>query len=306
MPLRTSSRAMQQSPPMPDSPLHQAILTWYASHRRMLPWRSPGVTPWQVLVSEVMLQQTPVDRVLPVYAKWLEQWPTPAHLAAASPGEAVRTWGRLGYPRRAIRLREAASTIVSRHDGEVPDDHAALLALPGVGTYTAAAVLSFGFGRRQVVLDTNVRRVLARLVLGRAHATRSVTAAERSVAESVTPDRPSIAATWSVATMELGALVCTARAPACHRCPVATCCRWREQGYQAGPRPIRVQRYAGTDRHCRGTLLSVLRDATEPVPQSNLESAWSKPSQRQRSLDSLIADGLVESLPGDRFRLPVR
>jgi A/G-specific adenine glycosylase len=292
---------------MSDSPLHQAILSWYASHRRVLPWRSPGVTAWQVLVSEVMLQQTPVGRVLPVYGKWLEQWPTPAHLAAATPGEAVRIWGRLGYPRRAIRLHGAASAIVSRHGGEVPDDHAALLALPGVGTYTAAAVLSFGYGRRQVVLDTNVRRVLARVVLGRAHATRSVTATERSIAESVTPDRPSVAAAWAVAVMELGALVCTARGPACDRCPVATCCRWRRQGYQASALPpIRAQRYAGTDRHCRGTLLSVLRDATEPVPKSDLESAWSKPRQRERSLDSLIVDGLVESLYDGRFRLPVR
>ena len=306
---RRSTRppAVEQSPPMPDSPLHQAILSWYARHRRALPWRSTGVTAWQVLVSEVMLQQTPVRRVLPVYGEWMSQWPTPAQLAAAAPGEAVRTWGRLGYPRRAIRLHEAASAIVSRHGGEVPDDHSALVALPGVGAYTAAAVLAFGFGRRQVVLDTNVRRVLARMVLGRARATRSVTASERSVAESVTPDRPSVAATWAVAVMELGALVCTARAPACDRCPVATCCRWREQGYQPGPPPpVRAQRYAGTDRHCRGTLLSVLREATEPVPKSELESTWNKPSQRERSLESLVADGLAESLPDGRFRLPVR
>jgi A/G-specific adenine glycosylase len=296
---------MQRSPTMPDSSLHQPILSWYANHRRELPWRAPGVNAWPVLVSEVMLQQTPVDRVLPVYAQWLEYWPTPSHLAAASPGDAVRAWGRLGYPRRAIRLHQAAGTIVSRHGGHVPADHAALLALPGVGTYTAAAVLAFGFGRRQVVLDTNVRRVLARMLLGQARPTRSVTAAERAIAESVTPDHASDAAAWAVAVMELGALVCTARAPACSRCPVATSCKWRGQGYPApAVPPLGSQRYDGTDRHCRGVLLSVLREAPDSVPRSRLEAAWTRQPQRERSLGGLIADGLVEQLPDGSYRLP--
>jgi A/G-specific adenine glycosylase len=290
---------------MPDSPLHEPILSWYAAHRRALPWRSPGVTAWQVLVSEVMLQQTQVHRVLPVYTKWLERWPTPAHLAADSSGEAVRAWGRLGYPRRAIRLHGAASIIVSRHGGAVPDDYATLLALPGVGPYTADAVLSFGFGRRRAVLDTNVRRVLARLLHGGARATGGMTAAERAVAESVLPDEAPAAATWGVAVMELGALVCTARAPACHACPAAPYCRWREHGYPAGePRPLRSLRYAGTDRQCRGTLLAVLRDSTEPVLRSDLEAVWSQQLQRERALDGLVADGLVEPMDDGRFRLP--
>jgi A/G-specific adenine glycosylase len=290
---------------MPDSPLHEPILSWYATHRRALPWRSPGVTAWQVLVSEVMLQQTQVARVLPVYPRWLERWPTPARLAADSPGDAVRAWGRLGYPRRALRLHRAAGTIVSRHGGAVPDDYSALLALPGVGPYTAAAVLSFGFGDRQVVLDTNVRRVLARLLLGDARALGSVTEAERTVAESVLPDLAPVAVTWSVAVMELGALVCAPRAPACDGCPVADYCRWREHGYPAGEsRPIRDQRYAGTDRQCRGTLLAVLRDAAGPVPRSDLEAVWSQQLQRERALDGLIADGLVEPMDDERFRLP--
>ena len=290
---------------MPDSPLHEPILSWYSTHRRRLPWRSPAVTPWQVLVSEVMLQQTRVERVLPVFGPWLERWPTPSHLAANSPGEAVRAWGRLGYPRRAIRLHQAATAIVDRHGGVVPDDYAALLALPGVGRYTAAAVLSFGFGGRHAVLDTNVRRVLARLLLGRARAMTSLTAAEQAAAESVVPDQAPRAATWAVAVMELGALVCTARAPACDRCPVATSCRWRERGYPAGDvRPPRGQRYAGTDRQCRGTLLAVLRRSTEPVPRSALEAVWSQELQRERALDGLIADGLVEPVTDGRFRLP--
>jgi A/G-specific adenine glycosylase len=291
---------------MPDSPLHQPILSWYATHRRSLPWRTPGVSAWQVLVSEVMLQQTQVERVLPVYTKWLERWPTPARLAAESPGEAVRAWGRLGYPRRAIRLHRAARTLVSRHGGTVPDDLAALLALPGVGPYTAAAVLSFGFGGRQAVLDTNVRRVIERLLLGGARATgRSVTAVERAVAESVLPDDAGVAATWGVAVMELGALVCTARAPACGECPVATHCRWRQHGFPAGElRPIRSQRYAGTDRQCRGTLLAALRNATEPIPRSDLEAVWSQQTQRERALVGLVADGLVEPTDDGRFQLP--
>jgi A/G-specific adenine glycosylase len=290
---------------MPQSPLHAPILSWYATHRRRLPWRSPGVTAWQVLVSEVMLQQTQVDRVIPIFGAWLERWPTPSHLAADSPGEAVRAWGRLGYPRRAIRLHQAATTIVNRHGGAVPHDHQSLLALPGVGTYTAAAVLSFGFGERHVVLDTNVRRVFARLLLGRARATASLTAAERAVADSVVPDQPRRAVTWAVAVMELGALVCTARAPICEHCPVASWCRWRDRGYPASDlQPARGQRYAGTDRHCRGTLLTVLRESTGPVSRSALEAVWRQEPQRERALDGLIADGLVEPMSDGRFRLP--
>jgi A/G-specific adenine glycosylase len=263
------------------------------------------VTAWQVLVSEVMLQQTPVDRVLPVFGEWLERWPTPSELAADSPGEAVRAWGRLGYPRRAIRLHEAAVTIVRRHRGAVPDDYSSLLALPGVGAYTASAVMSFGFGERHAVLDTNVRRVFARLLLGRERATASVTAAERAVAESMVPDQPPRAATWAVAVMELGALVCTSRAPSCENCPVAAMCQWRDSGYPVAAVPAgRSQRYAGTDRHCRGTLLAVLRESIGPVPRSALDAAWVQEIQRERALGGLIADGLVEPLADGSFRLP--
>ena len=152
--------------PLPvASPL--AILDWYAAHQRDLPWRRPEATPWAVLVSEIMLQQTPVARVLPVYAAWMTRWPAPASLAASPAGDAVRAWGRLGYPRRAIRLHATAQALVERHGGEVPASAEALRELPGIGSYTAAAVASFAFGQRHAVLDTNVRRVLARLVSGR-------------------------------------------------------------------------------------------------------------------------------------------
>src|SRR5499425_913331 len=184
-----------------------AILRWYASHARDLPWRKPGAGPWAVLVSEIMLQQTPVSRVLPAYEAWLARWPAPAALAAASPADAVRQWGRLGYPRRAIRLHAAARVITERHGGVVPDSIDALRALPGVGSYTAAAVASFAFGQRHPVLDTNVCRVLARMANGQQWPARSTTVAEVALARSLLPARPRVAARWSVAVMELGALV---------------------------------------------------------------------------------------------------
>ena len=167
------------------SDLHGPLLQWYDEHARDLPWRRTTATAWGVLVSELMLQQTPVARVLPVYDAWLDRWPTPGDLAAAPVGDAIRAWGRLGYPRRAIRLHAAAVAITEQHGGAVPDTYDALHALPGVGDYTASAVLAFAFGRRQAVLDTNVRRVLARVVTGVEFPPTAVTAAERSVAAAV-------------------------------------------------------------------------------------------------------------------------
>ncbi|HEY6931926.1 MAG TPA: A/G-specific adenine glycosylase, partial [Marmoricola sp.] len=238
-----------------------------------------------------------------VYRTWMHLWPTPAALADAPSGEAVRAWGRLGYPRRALRLHAAATAIVERHGGEVPGDHAALRALPGVGDYTAAAVASFGFGQRHAVLDTNVRRVLARAVSGVALPAVSVTRAERAVAESLVPDqRP---ARWAVAVMELGALVCTAARPRCDRCPIAAACAWRAAGRPPhdGP-PRKVQRYAGTDRQCRGALLAVLRGAEGAVAATELEAAWPDAVQRARALTGLLDDGLVVEQPGQGYALP--
>ena len=145
------------------------LVTWFAQARRDLPWREPDVTAWQILVSEFMLQQTPVARVAPIWLDWVARWPTPSATAAAGAADVLRAWGRLGYPRRALRLREAAATIVALHGGAVPDDEAALRALPGVGAYTAAAVRAFAFGRRSLVLGVNVRRVLARVADGVEH-----------------------------------------------------------------------------------------------------------------------------------------
>jgi len=270
------------------------ILAWYETNARDLPWRRAGTTPWAVLVSELMLQQTPVERVREPWARWLERWPTPADLAATPSGEAVRAWGRLGYPRRALRLHGAAVAITERFGGRVPEDLDDLRSLPGVGDYTAAAVASFAYGRRAVVLDTNVRRVLGRLAVGEAYPGTAPNRAEVAVAESFLPDEPARAARWAVAVMELGALVCTARAPRCDACPVSDLCAWRRAGYPAwaGP-PRRGQTYEGTDRQCRGALLAVLRSSDEPVGADELVTAWPEPLQRERSLASLVADGLV-------------
>nr|CAA9343109.1 MAG: A/G-specific adenine glycosylase [uncultured Nocardioidaceae bacterium] len=285
--------------------LHEPVLDWYDAHRRDLPWRRPGATAWSVMVSEFMLQQTPVARVLPVHAAWLDEWPTPADLANAPVGEAVRAWGRLGYPRRALRLHAAATVIRDDHDGAVPAELDALRSLPGVGDYTAAAIASFAFAQRHVVLDTNVRRVLSRVCSGQAHPPTSVRTSERRLAESLLPDDPAVAARWAVAVMELGALVCVATSPRCASCPVATSCAWRAAGKPAhdGP-PRRAQAWGGTDRQCRGRLMAVLRASDGPVPRADLEGAWADAAQRERCLDALVSDGLVEPLSGAAFALP--
>jgi len=280
------------------------VTRWYARSARDLPWRRPSASPWAVLVSEVMLQQTPVARVLPAYERWLARWPAASDLAASPVSDAIRAWDRLGYPRRAVRLHAAATAIVERHGGRVPASHADLLALPGVGDYTAAAVAAFAFQQRHPVLDTNVRRVLARAVAGAAGAPAAVTAGERSMADALLPDDGKRAARVSVGLMELGALVCRVRAPLCERCPLARTCAWRLAGAPAGGPARRPQRYEGTDRQARGRLLAVLRASATPVPRSLLDAAWPDAAQRARALDGLVADGLVAPVARGRFALP--
>ena len=283
----------------------EPVLAWYGTQARDLPWRRPDTSPWAVLVSEFMLQQTPVSRVRPAYAAWLERWPDAPALAASPPGEAVRQWGTLGYPRRALRLHETARILTKNYGGQVPASVAELILLPGVGAYTAAAVASFAYRQRHAVLDTNVRRVLARLERGQEFPPRSATAAETALAQSLLPGDGPQAARWSVAVMELGALVCTARTPDCGHCPVAAECAWRLAGSppHAGP-PRRGQTYEGTDRQVRGKLLAVLREAPGEVRQAVLDGVWPDPVQRARALDGLVADGLVEPVAPGVYRLP--
>jgi A/G-specific adenine glycosylase len=281
------------------------LLRWYDGAARELPWRRPDAGPWAVLVSEIMLQQTPVARVIPAYEAWLRRWPDPSALAADSPGEAVRMWGRLGYPRRALRLHECAGALVERFDGQVPADIDDLLSLPGIGAYTARAVAAFAFGQRAPVVDTNVRRTVARAVAGQGAAGPPSTARDLAAVDALLPDEPAVAARFSAALMELGALVCTARTPRCGACPIAVTCAWRLAGSPPYDGPVvRPQRFAGTDRQVRGLLLGVLRAGDGPVTRAALDAVWAEPLQRDRALGALIVDGLVDPLPDGRFALP--
>jgi A/G-specific adenine glycosylase len=287
------------------SELPALLVPWFDENARDLPWRRAGTTAWGVLVSEFMLQQTPVKRVEPVWLDWLARWPTPSAMAAAPRGEVLRAWGKLGYPRRALRLHAAASVIAAEHGDVVPDKLDELLALPGVGAYTARAVLAFGYARRAPVVDTNVRRVIARVVHGVGDAGPARTTADLADAQALLPTDEAIAARFSAALMELGAVRCTVRLPECDGCPVRSVCAWHVGGrpdYTGPSRP--VQRYAGTDRQVRGRLLDVLRGAPSPVERAALDAAWADAAQRDRCLFSLLEDGLLEQLADGRFALP--
>jgi A/G-specific adenine glycosylase len=278
---------------------------WFADNGRDLPWRRSGTTAWGVLVSEVMSQQTPVGRVAPIWTEWMGRWPDATAFAAASTADVLRAWGRLGYPRRALRLHECAAAIVERHGGEVPSDVAALEALPGIGTYTARAVSVFAYRRRHPVVDTNVRRVVARFAQARPDAGMATTAADLRAAEELLPVDSGAAADLSVALMELGALLCTARAPRCGECPLASECGFLASGAKLPDAPSRKpQRYHGTTRYVRGQIMALLRDSTAPVPRVAIDGVWHEPARREEALAGLISDGLVDALPGDRFTLP--
>ena len=282
---------------MPDTGLTsqviEAICAWFDANGRDLPWRRPGTSAWGVLVSEVMSQQTPMSRVIGPWHEWMNRWPTPDDLAEEDSGEAVAAWGRLGYPRRALRLHSCAVAIATEHDGVVPNSYDELVALPGIGDYTASAVVSFAFGGRATVLDTNVRRLIARAESGIANCPTSVTRAERVVADALVPDEDVRAAKWAVASMELGALVCTARSPQCEVCPIRDSCRWVIDGKPDNAPARRGQPWKGTDRQCRGVIMDVVRNSPRGVNVQMALSAWPEPDQASRCLESLLDDGLV-------------
>jgi A/G-specific adenine glycosylase len=284
----------------------EIMIDWFDRCGRDLPWRRPDRTGWGVLVSEIMLQQTPVARVQPIWAEWLTRWPLPSAMAAASQGEVLRAWGKLGYPRRALRLHAAATVIATEHGDVVPSDVDTLLALPGIGAYTARAVAAFAYHTRAPVVDTNVRRVVARAVHGAGDAGPASTTRDMADVEVLLPVAERRAARFSAALMELGALVCTARSPRCADCPIYDSCAWQRAGRPAYTGPAKpVQRYAGTDRHIRGLLLDVLRGTPEPVWKARLDTVWPEDAgRRDRCLDSLLADGLVVQIPDGRFALP--
>lgn len=286
---------------MPD--LATPLIAWYREHARDLPWRRPGFGAWGVLVSEFMLQQTPVNRVIPHLEAWLQRWPTPDDLASATPAEAVRQWANLGYPRRALWLHRAAVEIRDRHAGAVPRDVDALLALTGIGAYTARAVAVFAYGERHPVVDTNTRRVLARAVDGRSQP-GAPSVRDLAAMDAVLPAQAEEAAVMNAATMELGATICLARVPRCGECPIADACAWRLAGHpDTGDNRRRQAAWEGSDRQARGAVLGTLRATAHAVPLDRVAPDWPDAVQRERAIASLLADGLVELSEG-QLRLP--
>ncbi|MET0854451.1 MAG: A/G-specific adenine glycosylase [Microterricola sp.] len=284
----------------------ETIVAWFHENGRTLPWREPGFSAWGTLVSEFMLQQTPVHRVIPHLNAWLERWPTPADLAAAPPAEALRAWSSLGYPRRALWLHAAAVEITERHGGVVPSDVDQLLALSGVGDYTARAVAAFAYGLRHPVVDTNTRRVIARAVQGQAEPAPPSRARDLAAMEELLPEGLQDARDFNAGIMELGALVCVARTPRCGDCPIRDRCAWIAAGSPAylGPRKSVQKKFEGSDRQVRGLIMKELRAAHKPVTATEIDTVWPDAAQRERALRGLIADGLaVESAQGG-YTLP--
>lgn len=285
--------------------MQRSVSEWFAREMRPLPWRESGTSAWAVLLSEVMSQQTPVARVAPIWARWLELWPTPADLAAAPTAQVLREWASLGYPRRALRLQECAQVITSRHGGIIPSFYDDLVALPGIGDYTAAAVVAFAYQKRSTVVDTNVRRVLARVFSGTALPPPSYTAAERAFARAITPQSDDLAPQWAASSMELGAVVCTARVAYCDACPIAELCSWRLNGFPGDEHAEHrtTQKFTGTDRQVRGKVMKLLREAHSPVLRAQIDLVWPDKVQLERCVVSLIEDGLAEQ-DGEAFSLP--
>jgi len=279
--------------------LEKEIIAWFKKNQRDLPWRKSDA--WGVMVSEFMLQQTPVNRVLPIYESWMQRWPTPAALAQATPADVIKAWGRLGYPRRALRLHECAKEITSSHNGKIPNTEAELRKLPGIGEYTAAAIVAFAFAQRSLVLDINIRRLFARLFDGVETPKPSASRAEKSKYEALIPHRN--AHVWAAATMELGAMICTSQSPKCGICPVANSCRWRSLDYPKSDLAKRRQSWHGTDRQCRGTIVQALRE-NEILTKDQIKQLWDVPSQLEKALITLLDDGLIEVRGKNKFSLP--
>lgn len=282
----------------------RAVIEWFDHNERPLPWRHPDTSAWAILVSEVMSQQTPVSRVMPAWEQWMAMWPTPADLAQAPTHMVIKYWGKLGYPRRALRLKECATVIAEKYDNQVPSDVSLLLSLPGVGDYTARAVAAFAFQQPVPVVDINVRRVLYRAQNG-TFITPPARRADLALFEELIPKENG--ARFSAAVMELGALVCTSTKPDCAQCPIVRSCMWQLRGC---PEPSkqelllkakRVQKYKGTDRQVRGIILDALKESR--CTRAEINSLWEDQSQLARALFSLLEDGLAVE-DGEIFSLP--
>jgi A/G-specific adenine glycosylase len=293
----------------------QRIVDWGEGHRRDLPWRRTR-DPWHILVSEVMLQQTQVDRVVPHYERFTRAFPDPAACAAAGPAEVVRLWSGLGYNRRALNLHRSAVAVVDEHAGSLPADDAGLRGLPGIGAYTARAVRSFAFGEDVAAVDTNAVRVLSRAVAGRG---LGVPEASRLGDRLVPPGR-----SWAFnqSMFDLGATVCTAARPRCDVCPLRRLCAWRRQGagtpdpWRAGSPARRQSTFAGSDRQGRGRLLDALRRGPVVRPRLAVACGWPEDAARaDRVAGDVVAEGfacwsggkvdalrLVEAVPVEAVR----
>lgn len=278
--------------------LDKEVLAWFLENKRDLPWRKSD--PWGVVVSEFMLQQTPVSRVLPKWSEWMERWPTPTALASATTAEVLTAWGRLGYPRRALRLHECAKTITHQHAGNVPKTEAELRALPGIGEYTAAAIVAFAFEERSLVLDINIRRFLSRVIDGIEFPTPAPSKSEKSSREALIPVER--AHTWAASTMEFGALICTSKNPKCEACPVQNRCAWKNLNYPKS-QIRKSQGWHGTDRQCRGIIVQSLRE-NKSLTESEIKGLWHDDSQLERAIKGLIMDGLIAKLEPRSYALP--
>jgi len=279
--------------------LHSEIISWFGINKRDLPWRNS--TPWGVLVSEFMLQQTPVSRVLPKWNEWMQRWPTAADLASATTADVITAWGRLGYPRRALRLHDCSKVIARDFNNEVPPNEEILRTLPGIGEYTAAAISAFAFDQKSLVLDINVRRLFGRLIDGVESPSLTSTKAEKVSRNTLLPEES--AHIWAAATMELGALICTSRKPLCDSCPVKSRCAWREKGFPVSANLRKSQAWHGTDRQCRGVVVQALRENIS-LTETELKKLWSEDSQLEKALSSLVKDGLISIRESGVFSLP--
>jgi A/G-specific adenine glycosylase len=281
------------------SELQGSLMDWGEALRRDLPWRRSR-DPWAILVVELMLQQTQVDRVVPRYRAFLERFPDPAACAAAPPAEVLRAWEGLGYNRRAVNLHRAATAIVEEHGGEVPDDLDRLISLPGVGPYTARAVLVFAFEHDLGVVDTNAARFLARAVAGE----RLTPKVAQRLADEQVPAGQGWA--WNQAVLDLGATVCTKRSPRCDRCPLTASCAWVRAG-RPHPDPAeqsagtsgRQSRFDGSDRQGRGRIVQALRTGPIEIVRLPDVAGWcDEPDRARRIADGLVVEGLAEYVDG--------
>ena len=249
-------------------------------------------------MSEFMLQQTQVARVLPIWVEWMERWPTPVALATSTRADVLRAWGNLGFPRRAVRLHETAKRITKDYGGNVPNDYEVLLTFPGIGEYTAGAITAFGFNKKSLVLDTNVRRLLSRAVDGIESPPPHITNLEKEKSTALIPLQ---AAQWAAATMELGALICTSKNPTCEKCPIKEMCSWRLKEFPKSTLLKKRSNWEGSHRQCRGIIMKSLRSSTS-MTKKDLRSKWSNFSQFEAALQSLINDGLITK-KGSKYQL---